>query len=113
MGIEERYQTIVDRIAAAAERSGRPATDITLVAVSKTWPADTVVSAYGAGMRHFGENRAEEMTSKRPAVEAVLGPNAGIVWHAIGALQSRKTKQVADTADVFHALDRAKVADRL
>jgi pyridoxal phosphate enzyme (YggS family) len=113
MGIEERYQAIMNRITAAADRACRPAADITLVAVTKTWPAETVVAAQQAGMRHFGENRAEELTAKRPAVEAALGAEAGIVWHAIGALQSRKTTQIADAADVFHALDRAKVANRL
>ena len=113
MGIEERYQTVIKRIEAAAERSGRLADDITLVTVTKTWPAETVLAAYGAGMRHFGENRAEELVGKRPAVEAALGPDCGIRWHAIGALQSRKSNLVADSADVFHALDRAKIASRL
>lgn len=103
----------MDRIAAAADRACRLTTDITLVAVTKTWPAETVVAAQRAGMRHFGENRAEELAEKRPAVEAALGPDADIDWHAIGALQSRKTNMVADAADVFHALERAKVARRL
>ncbi|MGD8584894.1 MAG: YggS family pyridoxal phosphate-dependent enzyme [Chloroflexota bacterium] len=113
MDIEERYQVVLDRVATAADRACRPATDITLVAVTKTWPAETVVAAHRAGMRHFGENRAAELTEKRPAVEAVLGPDSGIAWHAIGALQSRKTNMIADAADVFHALDRAKIANRL
>ena len=113
MGIKERYTTIADRIAVAAERSGRSPGDITLVAVTKTWPAETVVATYQAGMRHFGENRVEELAEKRPAVEAALGTESGIVWHAIGALQSRKTNLAADGADVFHALDRAKIAKRL
>jgi pyridoxal phosphate enzyme (YggS family) len=113
MSMEERYQSVLERVAAAADRACRPAADITLVAVTKTWPAETVVAAQQSGMRHFGENRAEELVEKRPAVEAALGPESGIVWHAIGALQSRKTNQVADAADVFHALDRAKVARRL
>ncbi|HSG15835.1 MAG TPA: YggS family pyridoxal phosphate-dependent enzyme [Anaerolineae bacterium] len=113
MSIERRYQAVLERITAAAQRSGRQAEDITLVTVTKTWPAETVVAAHRAGMRHFGENRAEELSRKLPAVEAALGPDSGISWHAIGALQSRKTNLVADTADVFHALDRAKIANRL
>ena len=113
MGINERYQAVLDRIATAAARVERQPGDITLVAVTKTWPAETVVAATEAGMRHFGENRAEELAEKRPAVEAAVGRDAGIVWNAIGPLQSRKTNLVADAADVFHALDRAKVANRL
>jgi uncharacterized pyridoxal phosphate-containing UPF0001 family protein len=50
---------------------------------------------------------------KRPHIEATLGPNSGIVWHFIGTLQSRQTNPVADHADVFHALDRLKIAHRL
>lgn len=113
MGIEERYQAVLERVAAAADRACRPADDISLVAVTKTWSAETVAAAHRVGMRHFGENRAGELTEKRPAVESILGQDSGIVWHAIGALQSRKTNMIADAADVFHALDRAKIANRL
>lgn len=112
-GVGKRYAAVQERIAQAAERAGRRPQEITLVAVTKTWPAQTVVAAYEAGMRHFGENRAQELVDKREAVEAVLGPESGIVWHQIGTLQSRKTNMVADEADVFHALDRLKIARRL
>lgn len=98
---------------AAAARAGRRADEITLVSVTKTWPAEMVLEAYQAGIRHVGENRAEELSAKRREVEARLPKPVGIVWHAIGTLQSRKTSFVADQADVFHALDRVKVARRL
>ncbi len=111
--IVERYTAVTQRIAQAAERAGRDPNAITLVAVTKTWPATTVLAAYEAGMRHFGENRAEELAEKRTAVEATLGPDNDITWHQIGTLQSRKTKLTADHADVFHALDRLKIANRL
>ena len=111
--INERYQLVQQRMAQAAERAGRDPAGITLVAVTKTWPAAVVVAAYEAGMRHFGENRPEELAEKRPAVEAILGADSGIVWHCIGPLQSRKTNLAADHADVFHALDRLKIANRL
>jgi pyridoxal phosphate enzyme (YggS family) len=103
----------MERITAAAARSGRSAADITLIAVTKTWPAELLLAAYEAGMRHFGENRAEELAVKRPLVEAALGSDSGITWHLIGPLQSRKTHLAAGQADVFHALDRAKIARRL
>ena len=111
--MSHRYETVQARIADAAARAGRDPNEITLVAVTKTWPADVVVAAYELGMRHFGENRAYELAEKRTAVEERLGADSGIVWHLIGPLQSRKTKIAADTADFFHALDRQKIARRL
>ncbi|MCA9931109.1 MAG: YggS family pyridoxal phosphate-dependent enzyme [Anaerolineales bacterium] len=111
--LANRYHTVLAKIEAAAGNANRQPDEITLVAVTKTWPVKTILAAYAVGMRHFGENRAEELAEKRPAVEAVLGPNSGIVWHFIGTLQSRKAKLVADYADVFHALDRVKIAKRL
>lgn len=111
--LETRYQTVLQQIAHSAAEAKRNPDDITLVAVTKTWPVETILAAYAAGMRHFGENRAEELAEKRPFIEAKLGPDSGIVWHFIGTLQSRKTNAIADHADVFHALDRLKIANRL
>jgi hypothetical protein len=111
--ILERYTAVTHRIAQSAERAGRDPNSITLVAVTKTWPAEIVLAAYEAGMRHFGENRAEELAEKRAIVESHLGPDSGITWHLIGTLQSRKTSLAAEHADVFHALDRRKIANRL
>ena len=111
--LETRYQSVLQQIEQAAHQANRNPDEITLVAVTKTWPVETILEAYAAGMRNFGENRAEELAQKRPLVEAALGPGSGIVWHAIGTLQSRKTNLVADHADVFHALDRLKIANRL
>lgn len=111
--ISERLAIVHQRISEAAERIGRDPEDVTLVVVTKTWPADVVLNAYEAGIRHFGENRAEELASKRSEVEEILGSDSGIIWHLIGALQSRKTTLAADSADRFHALDRLKVARRL
>lgn len=113
MGLVERYAAVRKRIAQAALRSGRQTEDITLVAVSKTWPAEVVVAGYDAGLRNFGENRIEELVKKRPEVEDILGNERGIVWHAIGTIQSRKSRLAAENADVIHALDRLKLADRL
>ncbi|MBK7896073.1 MAG: YggS family pyridoxal phosphate-dependent enzyme [Anaerolineaceae bacterium] len=111
--LETRYHDVLQQIAQAATEANRTPDDITLVAVTKTWPVETLLEAYAAGMRHFGENRAEELAEKRPFIEAQLGPDSGIVWHFIGTLQSRKTNAIADHADVFHALDRLKIANRL
>lgn len=111
--LAERYEAVMADIAAAAARAGRPAADITLIAVTKTWPADLLLAAYAVGMRHFGENRTVELGEKRPFIESQLGPNSGIVWEFIGTLQSRQSPTVADLADSFHALDRLKIATRL
>ncbi len=111
--LESRYHEVLQQIEQAAQQAKRNPDDITLVAVTKTWPVETILEAYAAGMRYFGENRAEELAEKRPVVEATLGPDSDIVWHFIGTLQSRKTNLVADYADVFHALDRRKIANRL
>ena len=111
--IRERQEAVQERIALAAARAGRAADEVTLIAVTKTWPAELVLAAYEAGLRHFGENRAEELIAKRPLVAAALGPDAGVTWHLIGTLQSRKTHLAATAADVFHALDRPKIARRL
>ena len=111
--IRERHEVVQARMAAAATRAGRAADDVTLIAVSKTWPAQLVIEAYDAGLFHFGENRPEELATKRPLVEDALGPNVGNTWHLIGTLQSRKSDLAAAHADVLHALDREKIARRL
>ncbi|MDX1686476.1 MAG: YggS family pyridoxal phosphate-dependent enzyme [Candidatus Promineifilaceae bacterium] len=111
--IADRYESVRAQIAESAARADRDPDEITLVAVTKTFPADVIVAAYELGMRHFGENRAYELEEKRAVVEERLGKDSGIVWHLVGPLQSRKTTVAADTADFFHALDRQKIARRL
>ncbi len=112
MSIEKRLDEIRARIVLTAGKSGRMPEDITLVAVSKTLPVEVVLSGYQSGIRHFGENRAEELATKAAEVDEMLAANR-IIWHQIGSLQSRKSNLVADQADVFHALDRSKIARRL
>lgn len=111
--ITDRTDAVRERMAAAAARAGRSADEVTLVAVTKTWPAELVLRAHEAGLTHLGENRPEELAEKRPQVEALLGDGGGLTWHMIGTLQSRKTDLVAAHADTFHALDRLKIARRL
>lgn len=111
--LQERHAAVLARIAAAAGRAGRDPGEVTLIAVTKTWPAELVLAAYEAGMRRFGENRPEELAAKRPLVEAARGGAGGITWHLIGPVQSRKSGLAAAHADVFHALDRERIARRL
>ena len=111
--IRARLAGVKEKMNAAAERSGRDPAEVKLVAVTKTWPAETVMAAYGAGVRDVGENRAEELSQKRGEVQNLLENGDDLVWHQIGTLQSRKTKLVAQYADTLQALDRQKIAKRL
>ncbi len=107
--LTERYTVVQERITRAAQAANRNPAEITLVAVTKTWPVATIQAAYQVGMRHFGENRAEELAEKRPYFAAY----PDITWHLIGTLQSRKSRLAAAHADLFHALDRLKIVARL
>ncbi len=96
------------RIARAAEAAGRDAAEVRLLAVSKTWPADSVREAVAAGQRAFGENYVQEGAEK---VDALAG--LGLEWHFIGPLQSNKTRLVANRFAWVHSIDRLKIAERL
>ena len=102
-------QPVLARINEAAKRSGRTATNVMLVAVSKTKPIEAIVAAYEAGVRHFGENRAHELAEKAIALSHL----PDIQWHFIGHLQTRQSDLVAQHAHCFHAVDRLKIAERL
>lgn len=96
------------RIARAAEAAGRDAAEVRLLAVSKTWPADSVREAAAAGQRAFGENYVQEGAEKVDALAAL-----GLEWHFIGPLQSNKTRLVANRFAWVHSIDRLKIAERL
>ena len=106
--ISANLQAVRERIDAAAHRFGRDPASITLLAVSKTWPADSVRVAAAAGQRAFGENYVQETIDK--IVE--LAP-LGLEWHFIGPLQSNKTRLVAEHLDWMHSVERLKIAERL
>jgi pyridoxal phosphate enzyme (YggS family) len=97
------------RIQQAAERSGRKRADITLVAVSKKFPAGRLREAYEAGLREFGENYVQEFADKRPGL-ADLG---GARYHLIGHLQSNKARQACELFDVVQTVDSIKLMQRL
>jgi len=100
---------IRDRIAIAAARAGRSPSDVALMAVCKTFPADAILDAYAAGQQLFGENRVQEFADKFPRVAGL----ADAKFHMIGHLQSNKS---AKAAEIFHAvdsIDSAKLAWRL
>ena len=107
-GISARLQNIAERIARAAAASGRDPSEVRLLAVSKTWPAESLREAAEAGQRAFGESYAQEAIDK---VDALAG--LGLEWHFIGPLQSNKTRPVANAFAWVHSVDRLKIAQRL
>jgi pyridoxal phosphate enzyme (YggS family) len=107
--ITENLRRVQDRIASAASAAGRKPEDITLVAVSKTKPAEAVVAALGAGQTVFGENRVQEAAAKFPALRSKYP----LSLHIIGGLQTNKARDAVRIADVIESLDRPKLADAI
>ncbi|MBX3494765.1 MAG: YggS family pyridoxal phosphate-dependent enzyme [Parvibaculum sp.] len=103
----DRLAAIRQRIADAAREAGRAAQEVTLVAVSKTFDAEAIVPLIDAGQRVFGENRVQEAAAKWPALKARY---ADIELHLIGPLQTNKLGDALQLFDVFHTLDREKLA---
>ena len=97
---------VLERIADAAARSGRGPADVTLVAVSKTVPAERLAAAVEAGLTVLGENRVQEAERKAAAV-----PRA--TWHLVGPLQSNKVRRAVTTFDVIESVDSVALAERL
>ena len=97
---------VLGRIAAAAARAGRDPALVTLVAVSKTVPADRVRAAVAAGFRVLGENRVQEGAAKIPVVD-------GAAWHLIGPLQANKARRAVELFDVIESVHTLELAERL
>lgn len=108
--IASNLQQVKGRIAAACADAGRNAQSVTLLAVSKTFPAEAVREAHAAGQCAFGENYVQEGIAK---VDALADLRRGLEWHLIGPLQSNKTRPVAERFDWVHSVDRLKIAERL
>ncbi|OLO08321.1 YggS family pyridoxal phosphate enzyme [Salinicola sp. MH3R3-1] len=107
--VSESLSRARERLVAALSAAGRPDDAAHLLAVSKTKPADMLRQAYIAGQRAFGENYLQEALDKQQA----LADLDDIEWHFIGALQSNKTREVAEHFDWVHGVDREKIARRL
>jgi pyridoxal phosphate enzyme (YggS family) len=115
--IAVNLDALYQRIDVAAKRAGREANDITLVAVTKTHPLETVVQAYQAGLRHFGENRVQEGREKVAAMaewlESVPPEQARPTWHLVGHLQSRQVGAALGQFSMIHSVDSLKLAQRI
>ncbi len=104
---------VLERMAAAARRAGRGVDDVTLMAVSKTFPASAIRAGYEAGVRLFGENYVQEFDEKSDGmgVSALVGPDATV--HMIGHLQSNKAGKAVELFDGVDSVDSLKLAKRL
>jgi hypothetical protein len=109
MSISENIAQIQERIIAAAHRVGRTAEEITLMAVSKTFPVDSIREAYAAGLRVFGENRVQEFAGKTEALRDLRDAE----WHLIGHLQTNKAAKAAELFDAIDSVDSVRTAEKL
>lgn len=107
MNAEQRLQAVRAQIEAAAAESGAKSATATLIAVSKTFEAETIAPVLEAGHRDFGENRVQEAQGKWPALKAKY-PDVRL--HLIGPLQSNKSKDAVALFDAIHSVDRPKIA---
>lgn len=112
MTLDERLASIRQQIDNAAARSGRKADDVTLIAVSKTFPTSDISAASQAGQIHFGENKVQELISKVDELGQGTAEHP-IVWHHIGHLQRNKAKDIVGRVGLFHALDSERLAQSL
>ena len=106
----ERLENVRAGIARAARLAGRSPEDVTLIAVSKTQPADAVEALMAAGQRNFGENRVQEAQAKWPALRDAH-PDARL--HLIGQLQSNKAEDAVALFDAIHSVDRPSLVTAL
>lgn len=103
-----QLQVVLQRVAQACQACGRAPTDVTLLAVSKTFGPEAVRAAAAAGQRAFGENYIREAVDKMAALQGL-----GLEWHCIGPIQGNKTRLVAEHFAWAQTVDRLRIAERL
>ena len=113
--LTRRLAAVRARVAAACAAAGRDEAELTLIAVTKTYPAADVLALVRLGLTDFGENRDQEASPKAAEVSAALaaGGSAPVRWHFIGQLQTNKARHVAAYADVVHSVDRVRLVHAL
>ncbi len=107
VSILENVAAVEARIVRACAHAGRPRDEVTLVGVSKTFPAEAVDEAIHAGITEVGENRVQEARDKKPLVRGAAK------WHLIGHLQTNKAKDAVKLFDVIQAVDSLDLAEKL
>jgi pyridoxal phosphate enzyme (YggS family) len=106
--LTRRLQAVEERLARACTAAGRERAELTLIAVTKTFPADDVRLLAELGVRHVGENRDQEAAGKAAACS-----DLSLSWHFVGQLQRNKTRSVATYAAAVHSVDRARLVSAL
>jgi pyridoxal phosphate enzyme (YggS family) len=106
--ITDHLAQIIERVARAAERANRSPSSVTIVAIGKQQPAEAITAVHRSGLLHFGESYVQEALPKIAALA-----HLPLTWHFVGKLQTNKTRQVAETFDWVHTVDRLKIAERL
>jgi PLP dependent protein len=101
-------RSVRERIARAAEAAGRDPAEVTLVVVTKTFPASDIMLLADLGVRDVAENRHQDAAEKAAALAGL-----GLVWHFVGQIQSNKAARIASYADVVHSVDAVRTAARL
>ena len=109
MSIADNIADTRERIAVAARRAGRDPSSVTLMAVSKTFPVESIRDAYAADIRAFGENKVQEFTGKADSLRGLTDAQ----WHFIGHLQSNKAAKAVELFDAVDSVDSVKLAERL
>ncbi|MEN6537233.1 MAG: YggS family pyridoxal phosphate-dependent enzyme, partial [Bryobacteraceae bacterium] len=107
--LKDRLNEVEERIERAAARAGRRRDEVTLVAITKVFPAAAILEAWELGLRDFGENYIQEFETKHPEVAGLQGAR----FHFVGHLQSNKARRAAELFDVIQTVDTAKLARRL
>lgn len=102
--LKARLESLHERIALAASRAGRSSSDVTLVAVVKTVPAELIENAIEAGVTHVGENRVQEASQKFDSIRRK------VTWHMVGHLQRNKVKRALEIFDVIQSVDSVRLA---
>ena len=113
MSLQSQFEQVQQRIAQACLQAHRKPSEVSLIAVSKTFPLALILEAMGYGQHHFGENYVQEAETKILQFKQLNSLSQPIRWHFIGPLQSNKTKPVAEYFDWVHSIDRLKIAQRL
>jgi pyridoxal phosphate enzyme (YggS family) len=106
--LENNLRQVRERIAAAGAAAGRPADEVTLVAITKTFPVTDVRTLVELGVRDVGENREQELRAKAPECA-----DLDVTWHFVGQLQTNKARSVVRNADVVHSVDRSSLVAAL
>ena len=105
--ILSNLESVKEKISAAAQAAGRSPSEITLIAVTKTFPVSDLEILYELGVRNFGENRDQEAAPKVGVLPA------DITWHFQGGIQSNKLKSISNWASVIHSVDKFKYAQMI